>query len=773
MVNEPRERWVIGNNAIKIACLQVKAGFEFRVANELKEACNNQEGIINFVLMKGFGIYDIILLYEVSNFDFHLSKAGPIEGIIASTAFLCFPYLGSTNIKIFNDLKESTFVGLSFIKYKNQMGINNGKIPKQILNYFDSNNIKVQFLGTIGWNELVVLIYSENIQDISTSLLKFNYDEIDTFIDKITSTVAIKYSKLPDLSKLKIDNNFIKSIYKIQKSLINYSGLNKKIDSMARPTVTISSKPQFYNDISDYWIKSGFKVENTLGRYDIKIIVKQGITWRYFLSCLLYFRWNYKDFINTTSTSIEMHGSISKRKLSQIINNIGISFLFKNIKFLRCLQFFNFLQKPKIQFNTIENSNHKPFDFKISTIENLFGDSAAQLANHLYSLNGLLQDPLKSAAYNDMSDYPSSIINIGEKIKANRSHGLELEKDDTLESVCMKAAIVITSGARLRSYGIYGNTDLAHGVFSKLRGGIQLSLNAVEYIPAYILNRLNIFWNGFITVEDPKFSHIGEVISVPSDIFWKPELWWALYHETGHIILTRKDIVNKDDQEIKNILRNKKIPELYMESLIELAAEVIGFDLGFFDDFELYFETLLQHLLNIEPTQRKHVPMEFYFQRTFFVYIFSYIFRKKEVDDSYLSNEQFLFKSAIKHLLLAMKIINEYCSENPQLQIAYNIENINFLAARLTINMVHLKEFSLYLNKKIIKAEIDSGPFCPDDHRADENILKIYEMIKSGYVCGDEFRHIESLLYIITKERKNLDFKSKIASVLTFYNQTK
>ena len=88
----------IGNQAIKIACIQVIPGKELDVKSSLEMACRNLE-IKKYVLLKGFGTFDIILFYETEDLGFHLSKAGPIPNVLKSNLLLCYPYKSSKRQK--------------------------------------------------------------------------------------------------------------------------------------------------------------------------------------------------------------------------------------------------------------------------------------------------------------------------------------------------------------------------------------------------------------------------------------------------------------------------------------------------------------------------------------------------------------------------------------------------------------------------------------------------------------------------------------------------
>ena len=746
----------------------MKAGEEHKVSEQLIKACDNHSGITNRAIAKGFGFYDIILLYEVPDYDFHLTEAGPIAGITASNSFLCFPYLGTNSDEIFRSLNGSVFSGLSFIKFQIVAGSQTRKFEDQFINYLTSSGIKKPLiLGTIGWNEIIFILCSDNIQDIATELLRLNYDEaMGTSIQKTSSNIAINYTKLPKADELK-------SLEKVKAALTRYDGLADPIDSGIQPRVMISSQPAHYSEIRRFWHKGNFIVSDMLGDYDISVVPPPTACWQDFIAHLLFFRWSFRSSINSTSTVMGMR-------------SCGFDMVEETVMTIRG-QF----DDPD---STFEDNTTK---FEISELRQFFGHLAPLMANHFFTLNSLLQNPLMFKAYSDMSDYPKRFLEVARSMSScaerpalgdggNRSEIQEIVpfcgKSETMESMAMRSAMAIANGAQLRSYGIYGNVEHPFGGFSRLRGGVQRSLRALEVIPSYIFHRLSTgrgfhhYWYGFIIVEDPKFSHISEIITVPTEALWRPETWWALFHETAHVMLTRLDWVDIDKQNIRQLLFNKKAPDLWFEFTIELAAEVIGFKIGFFGDFNLYLEVLWQHLTDIEPTQRKYVDTNEYLLRTLFVEIFAFRHCTDVTEEGELEDELFLYKFALKHFEKVETIVNNYQRKTksantdiPTMGIPWQIEDKQFLAARYATTMMDLGGFLQYLEDCVRQFEDQSGPLQPQDTADDENTLAALECLRKGEVWWDDVACPEALIYQIVKNRHQIDFQTRIATVLTFW----
>ncbi len=741
----------VGNSAIKIACLQVKPGYEFSVVSSLEKACKDNKDIVNHAIIKGFGHYDVILIYEGASFEYRLTSSGPIPGILSSNTYLCFPYLGSNTSDFFNKLKKSLFVGLSLLKYNTSSGESILSIEKKLISHCKAAiTTPPEFLGTIGWNEVILLLFSDDIQDVVTGLLKLNYKKnMNGLIEKTYSTVGIQHNILPACEG--------KNIPKIEKELAKYPGLSAKISDKLLPIIKISAKPAYYDEITTFWKDQEFKTREILGTYDIACELlprpETTHTWSLLLACLLFFRCSFKDRIKSTFTSIEFERSIDL-----------------------CIYKSTEISQPDIPQPSLLNDSKDFTQFSINEL-NVFGRAAPLLANHIYTLNSLRQHPISGKAFSDMGYYPRAIINLGNKLRKSRTTknnpDFHHNQSKSLEDIGLQAAYAIASGCQLRSYGTYGNIERPHGGFSKLRGGAQRALLATHFLPASILYKLGLNWEGFIIVEEPKFSHINEVISVPSEALWRPQTWWAIVHETGHVFFTKVKWIDEEEPVVQKILTNKSKPNIFFDFLLELGAEIFGYKIGFFNNFNLYLEVLLEYLVDIEPTQNKHFDMSVYLLRTFFVEMYSERFDGEKISDEEFYSEEYLFNRAVEHIDKATKIIdNRLIENNPKYTDNFIIHNKYFLAASYAVTMKELTEFAAYLNNKVTTYG-NENPFMTKSHdHYFSDTIDAFNSIKKGQVWWGTLPHPEALLYRLILERKNLEFCSSISAVLTYWNQT-
>lgn len=726
----------VGKNAIKMGCIQVLPGKEFRVVKALKKACQKIEGTKS-IIFKGLGFYDIFLFYESEDFKSRLTPAGTIPGIINSNTYLCFPYLKSEACSIFKNLSDTTFVGLSLLKFNQHSTLRLHDIERLLVNYL---NEKIpgnwNALGTLGWNEVILLVSLNDFQSIINILLDLNYkfgqkDQKSDFILKTFSYVGINHDRLPVFEQGTADDK------KMENLLRKNNSLNSNIPKDIIPSINISSQPIFYSEIKKYWSDKGFVPIDSLGNFDIIVkpkTVKGYTSWAQFLALLLCFRIEFQTRINSTSTKISTTESretgfkINSGPQDSIGNSVPI--------------------KEELRIN-----------IQYDKFKKIFGSNTNSLINHFYTLNSAIQNPISGHAFLDMMEY----------IRFLEKHGKTFIEEKigarTMDKLYLNLKEVIRSGTSLRSYGISNDQERVHGHFSEIRGGAQRALLAMEFIPEHVFYRLKSKWYGFINVEDPKFAHFNQIIICPTQTLWEPEQWWALYHEIGHILLEQVPWSKNDNSEISSFLLNMPSPQIWHHFIIELYAEVIGYILGFFSNFDLYLEVLWEHLINIEPSQREFTPLWPYILRSYFVKLYEDCFRKKSISEDNFQDEEWLYTGLLEHINNIHKIIEDARDwpENDKL----------FLSANHCQTIKELFPLAKHLYLELKKEEDQKDiSFSPPDGVNSIGNRNVLDTIMGGKIYLDKIENPESLLFQIVLNRKKMNFQRRMAAVLTFWNMS-
>ena len=317
---------------------------------------------------------------------------------------------------------------------------------------------------------------------------------------------------------------------------------------------------------------------------------------------------------------------------------------------------------------------------------------------------------------------------------------------------------VLRYGAELRSYGTHDTVEEVTGRFSEFRGGCQQALLAIEFLPTQILDRLKIGWKGFVVTGHHKFLHVNEVINVPTDALWNPQTWWALYHEIAHIVVENLgDFI--DFPSIQQFLANKDNHDSWIRLVNEMAAEVIGFELGFFNDYALFLKLLWNHLVKVDPFQREHIDIRGYFVRSFFPKIFKEHFKRvskdKHVSKEQFNNLDFLFRELVSHMELIERSVGRTLFEHK-----------HFLAAQNAPIFRELYPFACELYKKIANANLSPNMKA----RNYRNTREVFDSLKRGRIWLKRISCPEAVLYHLI-QIPNPSFSTRVATILTFWNQ--
>ena len=738
----------IGQKALKISCLQVKPGYEFQVAEEIKEKGkdikkNNLDDVFDDIfIFKGFGIWDLILVYEQSNFEPLLSKAGPIPGILDTTTFFCFQYRKTARVEsVLKEIESFTFFGFIFIKLKITQTASMPDVEEQLFQFIETElKGKCLFFSTLGWNEVIVISAANDLDQIVGKLFKlnFNLEKSGTPSKNITKTytqLAINHDKLIGFKGYETDIS--KAEHLLEQSLDN-----NQIAEEICPTVYIASECSYYYDLINFWraFNGEYDIQACYGEFDFSIKPKTSISWGTFLSRLLGFRQRFKDELCITHTVFsykptwpDLQQDPNSESHNQVIN--------------------------------------RPYMFSYSELGKNFGSTMATiLSNHFYRLNAFIQHPIIGSCFDALKNYPAAIIK--DAIEMNREGA-----GDKVECMARQAAMVLSLGLELRSYGTYGNIQKNYAHFGNLGGGVQRALAAMELLPRHIFRSYKNNWKGFIISQDPKFAHIRDVICVPTEALWKPGMWWALYHETAHILIDRAKWITEEIESVRAFLDTRLQPykDTAIDLLNEIAAEIIGYELGFFGNFDLFMRLVWNHLIDIAPKQQKTIDHWVYLVRTFCVELYERRFKLPKngnsIDDNFFNNNDLLYESFIAHVEKTQRIIE---SLNEQYGGFKSV--LKYMKAKAASNAPQFKQllpFLKYLNQLHEGGKKEDGKgFCPSiDTLSEDSTTQAISSITEGAVYWDSIKHPEAVLYqFFDRDKDDMKVPQNIALILTFWN---
>lgn len=706
---------------LKLVFLQVRPGKELDVASQFK--IHLSENIYSkFSLLKGFGFWDLIAFYRCRDFSHGMTPAGPIEGILNSLTYLCYPLKDSRYDEESINFSSLPYVGFVHVKLDHN-AINGRSVQLLFENIlkFSTESVWYKF-GTVGWSDLVLICCAKSIDIVAKEIGKINTELEDSYsglILKTHSQFGFNYDYMPNQETF--DNGYPATLHFLNEKIPTRCLLGDDLSV----EIKISSKPSCFGRIAQYWTENQeYFVKSTFGNFDLKVFNSEKISWNSFLSRLLYFRYCFSgDLLDTmTEICISDHGG-----------KIFVGSCDKD-----------------------HDLSNGYYDFDYSAIVGVFGETLAPiLANHFYSINGLSQHPLTGDVYKRITNYLGVVVDKALKIK---------EVDDysnTVESFAITTSRIISAGSKLRSYGLPENTQKSFFSFSKLTGGVLKAIEAIEALPKYIFKSFNSNWRGFIITQDPKYSHFNNVIMIPTEALWSPSMWWAIYHEIAHLMIDSSDLFSISDSVVLNFLDDKaeSSQRQWIKLLEEVLAEIIGFELGFFKNFDLFLELLWEHLKSIDPMLDIRTDLHQYVFRSMALMLFNERFNKRSITDEEFDDDIFVYNKLLVLIDKIDKIMNR----------ASNNKNSSFPDKKIfaAINAKTLREL-LPIFKKLHRKIRGLAPAAKG--LTSVNTQKVFNDISSGKIYWGGISSPEAVLYKVFLERKNMTFRSNIATIITYWN---
>lgn len=695
--------FIVNKQAVQITGFRILPGWEFAVAQELEKILKSKK-IKYYSMLKGFGAFDIILITKQETFQEDISR-NHISGVLKTIHFPCFFYDQGTSSNFEKDISTQPFVGISLLKINPNSDGSHLKKLKDLIQYLKvdkkGGSAKRFIFGTVGWHEVILCVCAEDIDEIIKELFWATEQEDNPLVSKSFSFVSLNYKLLFKMNESLSNSEEILSIN---------TTLGADISENLYPVIMISAEPVFCYELGRFWNSDKFNVMDSLGEEDLIVVPRKnkGVTWSYFLSKLLEFRRKYNEHILYTKIRVNRHHA------KKIEPSEGVTKLVKHKeKFVVNLTKYSPELQPKLE----KNINH---------------------------LNEMLDNRITGKAFEDMVPYSRYLTDV--------KLGSDLEK-----RLVEQASQVIRYGVELRLFGTYGATEDVSSKTSVLRGGVQQVLIALASIPQMVAReRLGYNWDGFIIASDYKFSTINEVINVPFDALFNPHSWWALYHEFAHLFIAQhKELVNtevnKNYESIKIFLANKREPNSWLILITEIVAEIIGFEIGFFNDYKCFMRLVWKYLVHIYSIDNSD-KLEQYIVRTFFVELYYRLYKVKNIKPEDLETVDDIYHLMLKHI----KQIEKH--------IGYQFKSKKyFIAAK---NAKNIKELLPFLKdaKEVINHEFRMPK---ESEKTSNNTRRVVRDIKKGIVFTQNIESVEAVLYKFFKMNK-LSFEQEIALILSF-----
>jgi len=527
------------NQMLNVLLLQVDPGYDTETVEEIRRKFGKKVNI--FI---GFGRYDLIITTEDT--EFALFKKFHDVGL--DHVHDWFPVWGlrwTVSEKREPRLQgEKRIHGLSFIKididHAIKIGTNPVKLEEEIVRTIKSK-IPCMVYSSLGFNELIVITHSKSFKDLARKV------------------ILLKRCLIKDNYPVVLD---ISTIPALEYSILQEPNLRERLKERLRVYVLLSLRVGLSRSFKQ-------KMEKLVGNAGISIFG--------FHDVLL-------TLVGTVGEVVEKLRIIREDGKQQ-----GLYSSFTIIPHIdEALDFV--VPKSSLERRKTASGLGK-FDEQISFYKTWFQASR--------------RDPMTKHVFEDHVAFFSN--------EKNLKQNLGMEKDLGADENVFRAQVLdslrecLRVGFEQRCSGISpGNLLGPKSIRTEPLGSLQRATMAVESLPQFLFENLALgSWPGFcIHGYASRFYRTESgIINIPQQFRLNPEMWWGVFHETGHATFSNieKQTKGKITEEIESladmvIRKNRRriaidrdvIEEDYMRFADEVFSELFGFHFGFNDDWNLY-----------------------------------------------------------------------------------------------------------------------------------------------------------------------------------------
>jgi hypothetical protein len=591
----------IYNKTIKVTLAKVAPGHEKEVAREIEDGLIHQKIPRNsFRIFRLFGNYDVLIIQEVGRGSSKtLARAGVIPYITGSREFVCY---GWERIKRKDHSEKRSFsvsyikkplLAACFLKFNSSSNFKLGiSLERSFAKYLTTKRQSIQVLGTLGWSECVLLFSSDSLEDLQKGM-------------EATLDLVMKYSKpgeelrtgfIAEKTLTLIGHDIEVSDPRRRLEVIELSEKlrEKKLDVYLNMACKPRHMSALQSSLTKIFDDDGGEVNYRLGAYDLE----------------------YKIPLRNIKTLNEL---IDKLDTFRNENETRLIRTHTDFQFREHTEFPPGAEQD-IYFPIIVGVDRKEAK-KILTIE--YGGD--EILKTIYWFNNFIENDLLTESFEDLVP---SVLEIKRKALDNQSRPEYLKE-------LLTRAFFLQYAMYERAEGAYvGIEEVPLGTVP-FSAGIQRILKALEVYPITVLKRLNQEWDGFCVVGyfPSRFEHYQEIMMVPTEAAFKPELHWGLTHEAMHVLVNASPQMfsfrRREFQESirraygpKGILFEEQRWDLFVETLCDILDYEISCPLIVEDYLKIVWDYLSKNIF--ERIQEKQ--FRSYLLRSFSVFVYNRYF---------------------------------------------------------------------------------------------------------------------------------------------------
>lgn len=708
----------VQDSSLRISLYRTVPGSEHVIAESLRMRHGGRGR--PFAILKAFGAFDIVLISQSEDFSHAREVRDPIPGVLNENHINCFAYGGGDVANAIEMANQRSFGVLTLLKQD--------PWPKTWTNYWmrKSRLLKSirragagttsEVFGTLGWYEMASLASSDSITDLVDHAFTQVFQGQQRMLIKSYSILMLRFEAV----------NALEAEARAEGS--SGSGILGTLDVPVAPLdtrIVMAVDARSTRELRTFWNDRDFSCSYLVGREDIEIRTTTNTTWLELLRGLLEFRRRFTGQILYTHINVGKRATGRKRAS----NGVAPDHLTRMVTYAR--------QAP-------------------AGYETCFGkDASDRLLDTLDHLTALSSDPVTGDAFQDLLPFRDFL---DKEVKEHAASG------KGIRHLGYSATDSLLKGLTLRMCGTHQTTGELTSRHPTLSNGVHRNLRAIQYLVSAIFeNRFGTRWPGFVSI-GPVFSTDDRVINVPLACITSPKDYWGLYHEIGHVFIAHNpQWISLDSEPVRRLVEEHKgalgdaLINGILRFLMEAAAEVIGFQLGFYGDVDEFMRCAWNYFGKI--FSGRDAALQPYVMRTFCVEMFHHIFRspdKANVWRNFGSNmddaHDFLYGRMKAHIDKVEKITGKRLGDD-----FFVCDNIRFL---------HNVIFVLQGLNRFLTDKFDLPKIRELD---DRNTRLVFDSIHQGNVWTGKIRYQEAILYHCLKMEQDMTVPQAISLVLTFW----
>lgn len=726
----------IGSPGAKLVLFQLAPGLEtsagLAITKHLSTAQSDGK-VHKFSLWKLFGTYDLLAIYEVTDFDPLLLFAGSVGGIQKSNEIFAFPWVDSrtpAHATSFDHaaLASKPVLGISFQKARAEEVQRTAKLSRSTHltldhHYMESildQNDHGHVLSTFGWSEFVSLGSHNSIDE------SFHWLHNETIATRVSSKpgaagvltnaysfVGIRFDLIRDRPLLRetLYQDFGKKGRLDQEAVVAQLRIKCMPDSVARLRPQLEAR--FRTDVIDV----------VLGRDDliVDLSLSELGSWGEFVDNLLELREQTSG--DVLATAVQIQAKVPERTLASVSATRRHS------------------TQPIAGF---------PIDASdVDEVRRLKDPIARNVLGTIYTTNSLVCQELIRDCFVDLMPF------VGDLVARIWNRKIAEYSPQALEKLLERFAFA----ADQRAMGALSDLETSEGRFSPFRGGVQRVLLAMDLIPIFVVKEVckQPNWVGFTTIGfDRRFWHFGQTLNLPTSVTFSPEKWWGLSHESGHALVeTRKRWFPLKALQAARSAEGRLLDHFEIDLLKEIFIDLFDYRYCFRRELDTYLRTIWEYLLQLIGEDDDHVAnrLDAYVLRVFITYFLHHV----PDGDPNLSVDS----------AAAIRMFDSFSERIAQATSGQmTVAELSQLKERVLLSFADLR----FAFRHIVPAiEKDSERFQSINSPASVREAKATAaLLRQGFVATEIGNPIATIHEL--RQGGPLEFSARVATVLSFWN---